>query len=146
MTAPHALPRLFLLVLAAVLLAWSGPAEAFGKRRQEQLTQLQSAYAAAIRWGEFEQAWEVVDPAYRQAHPLTELELSRYQQLQVSGYREIGVVPDTDGGVVRLIELRVINRNTMAERSLRYRERWRWDDQAKRWWIADGLPDFWQGQ
>lgn len=42
--------------------------------------------------------------------------------------------------------LRVINRNTQAERLVRSIELWRWDAERKRWWLASGLPDLWQGQ
>jgi hypothetical protein len=40
----------------------------------------------------------------------------------------------------------VINKHTMAERSLRYREQWRWDLEAKRSWMVEGLPDLWNGE
>jgi hypothetical protein len=48
--------------------------------------------------------------------------------------------------VLRNVELRVINKHNMAERSLRYREEWRWDPEAKRWWLVVGLPDLWDGE
>jgi hypothetical protein len=49
---------------------------------------------------------------------------------------------------MRDIEIGVINRNTLAERTVRYRERWRYDEAAKTWWLArpagfwpiDGTP------
>lgn len=141
-----ALFRVALFAMLAVLLALPPAAQALSRGQRNQLQQMQDNYAAAIRWGEFEQAWQLVDPDYRQAHPLSDLELQRYAQVQVSGYRDIGSSNDADGHVVRTIELRVINRHTMAERSLRYQERWRWDAEAKRWWIVDGLPDLWNGQ
>lgn len=135
---------------AAVLLALlflAGPAAAAGKRLQRsQLEQVQNAYSAAIRWGEFEQAWELVDPAYRALHPMTTLAFERYQHVQISGYADKNSSVADDGTVVRNIELRVINKHTMAERSLRYREEWRWDPEAKRWWLAVGLPDLWNGE
>jgi hypothetical protein len=48
--------------------------------------------------------------------------------------------------VVRDVEIRVINRNTQAERTVRVREVWRWDAKAKQWWLASGLPDLWKGE
>lgn len=134
------------LLLASLLLA-SLPAQALGKRKQgQQLEQMQSALAAAIRWGEFEEAWELVDPRYRQAHPMTDLTLARYQQVQVSGYADRTSSVADDGSVLRNIDLRVINKHTMAERTVRYRELWRWDPEARRWWLAGGLPDLWDGE
>lgn len=135
---------LAVLMLALLVMA---PASALGKRKKgNQLEAAQTAYAAAIRWGEFEQAWEFLDPAYREAHPMTELGFERYKQIEVSGYTDRGSVAGEDGSVIRTIELRIINRHTMAERSQRYREQWRWDPEAKRWWMVLGLPDLWGGE
>ncbi len=44
---------------------------------------------------------------------------------------------------MREIEIGVINRNTLTERSVRYRERWRYDEAAQTWWLVSGLPDLW---
>ena len=135
---------LIVLVLALVVAASAG---AVGKRKKgSQLEAMQMAYATAIRWGEFEDAWQLVDPAYREAHPMTELAFERYQQVQISVYTDTNRTNDAEGNVIRNIELRVINKHTMAERTERYREQWRWDPASKRWWLAVGLPDLWQGQ
>jgi len=139
---PMSLRWMLLLVLA--LVAFS--AQAAGARQRAKLEQTQNAYAAAIRWGDFEGAWTFVEPAYAGAHPMGEFELRRYEQIQVSGYRDLSSLVEPDDVVVRLIEVRVINRHTQAERTLRYRERWRWDAEAKRWWLVGGLPDFWEDQ
>jgi hypothetical protein len=45
-----------------------------------------------------------------------------------------------DESVAREIELRVVNRHTQAERTVRVRETWRYDEEAKRWWQTEGLP------
>ncbi|NDK38943.1 hypothetical protein DT603_08830 [Pseudoxanthomonas gei] len=141
--------RGWLKILAVLMLALviAAPAGALAKRKKGgQLDAMQAAYAAAIRWGEFEQAWELVDPAYRQAHPMSELAFERYQQVQISGYSDRNSSLADDGSVTRNVELRVINKHTMAERTLRYREQWRWDADAKRWWLVVGLPDLWDGE
>lgn len=132
----------FLLLLAAALLLPGCAATGKG----EALHRAQYAWSAAVRWGDFEAAWNLVDPAYREQRPLTEVELERYRQVQVTHYRELGVQPTSDGTVVRDIDIGVVNRHTMAERGLRYREAWRWDEQAGTWWITGGLPDFWRGE
>lgn len=136
-----------LAAVLMVLLLVAAPADAAGKRRQRsQLEQMQNAYSAAIRWGEFEQAWALVDPTYREAHPMTPLAFERYQQVQISGYIDKNSSVADDGSVLRNIELRVINKHTMAERSLRYQEQWRWNPESKRWWLVVGLPDLWGGE
>ena len=128
------------------LLAMLAPAHAQSRMQRGKLQQVQDAYAASIRWGEFENAWQAVDPAYRAEHPMTELEFERYKQVQISGYRDLSSRGGPDGTVERAVELRVINKHTMAERTERYVERWRWDPQAKRWWLVVGLADLWKGQ
>jgi hypothetical protein len=134
-----------MLVLVGLMTAWlSADAQSF--RQRGKLTEVQDAYAASVRWGDFENAWQAVDPAYRQEHPMTDLEFERYQQVQISGYRDISRRSGPEGTVERQIELRVINKHTMAERTLRYLERWRWDPEAKRWWLVVGLPDLWNGE
>ena len=128
------------------LLAVLTPAGAQSRLQRGKLQQVQDAYAASIRWGDFENAWQAVDPAYRAEHPMTELEFERYKQIQISGYRDLSTRGGPDGTVERAVELRVINKHTMAERTERYVERWRWDPEAKRWWLVVGMPDLWKGQ
>ena len=107
------------------------------------LDETQYAYSAAIRWGDFEGACNLVDPKVRKEHPLTDIDFSRYKQVQISGYRDQGGSMTPDGEVTRDIEIGVINRNTLAERTVRYRERWRYDEEAQTWWLTSGLPNLW---
>lgn len=111
--------------------------------RNTQLDTVQYAYSAAIRWGDFEGAWNLVDPAYRKAHPMSDLEFERYKQVQISAYHDLGAQVGADTAS-REIQIGVINRNTLVERDARYTERWRYDPVAKTWWLATGLPDLWQ--
>jgi hypothetical protein len=133
--------RWLLVALLGALLA----ACATGRAQMSELDKLQYAWSAAIRWGDFEGAWNLLDPEYRKAHPLTDIELSRYKQIQVSGYHDLGsqVLPEQ---ARREVEIGVVNRNTMAERSIRYTEEWRYDPETKTWWVESGLPDFWAGE
>ena len=108
------------------------------------LQQAQYAYSAAIRWGDFEGAWNMVDPEYRKAHPMTDLEFERYKQLQISAYHDLGARAG-DGVASREVQIGVINRNTLVERQARYTERWRYDAEGKVWWLTVGLPDLWEG-
>ncbi|MNO00395.1 hypothetical protein D3C81_2202760 [compost metagenome] len=66
--------------------------------------------------------------------------------MQISGYRELRSSAGAENEVLRDVELRVINRNTQAERIVRTRETWRWDPASKQWWLASGLPDLWRGE
>lgn len=124
----------------------SGVASAGSRAQARALETTQAAYTAAVRWSDFDAAHGFVEPTYAQAHPLSDLERSRYEQVQISGYRELRVGEDANGDLRREVELRVINRNTQAERLVRSIELWRWDAEHKRWWLASGLPDLWKGQ
>lgn len=110
--------------------------------RDRALHEAQYAWSAAIRWGDFDGALHLVDPAWREAHPLTDLERERYAQVQISSYRDVGgsVQGDT---ARRAIDVGVVNRHTLAERRLRHVEHWRWDPVAETWWVTNGLPDLW---
>jgi hypothetical protein len=133
--------RWLLVALLGALLAGC----ATNQRQMTALEEAQYAWSAAIRWGDFEGAWNMLDPETRKAHPLTDLELSRYKQIQVSAYHDLGAQVLTDRAR-REVEIGVVNRNTMAERSMRYTEEWRFDATTKTWWVTSGLPDFWAGQ
>lgn len=143
MTTMRTAMRLPSIVLLCCLVLASACASGAGKG--EKLQRAQYSYSAAIRWGDFEGAWTMVDPAYREAHPMTDAEFERYKQIQVSHYRD-GAVEAGKNEAARAIEIGVINRHTMAERSLRYTEHWRYDPEAKTWWVVNGLPDFWAGE
>ncbi|SFL13681.1 hypothetical protein [Lysobacter sp. cf310] len=136
--------RLLKVLLLLCLCAVAGGALA--SKKTNELERNQYAWSGAVRWGEFEQAQNLIDPIYRKAHPVTALELERYKQVQVSSYRDVGSSLDKERGLaVRDIEIGVINRHTQAERTVRYREEWRWDPIAKTWWLTSGLPDLWDG-
>ncbi|MCE7032181.1 hypothetical protein LY625_06040 [Lysobacter sp. GX 14042] len=136
--------RLIKLLLLASVIAVT--ACATGGSASDALEKAQYAWSGAIRWGDFAGARNLVDPEVRQARPLSELELARYEQVQVSSYRSSGASTDIDAGIaVREVRIGVINRHTMAEREVSYREQWRWDDQARTWWLTSDLPDLWGG-
>ncbi|WP_159016810.1 hypothetical protein [Cognatiluteimonas profundi] len=132
----------FPLLLALLL---SACATAGRMDRNQALQQAQYAYSAAIRWGDFEGAWNMVEPAFRSAHPMTDLDFERYKQLQVSGYTELGAQGTTDTAE-REIQIGVINRNTLVEHQVRYTELWRYEPVAKTWWLTVGLPNLSQAQ
>jgi uncharacterized protein YceK len=141
MRAMPMLRRAWILLLAVLLAGCAS-----SRPQMSALEQIQYDYSAAIRWGDFEGAWQVVDPEYRKAHPLTELEFERFKHIQVSGYNDLASQALADGTARREIQVGVINKHNMTERSIRYTELWRYDAATKRWWIVNGLPDFWQGQ
>lgn len=141
-TAPM---RLLQFLLLACVLALGACAS--GSSARDALERAQYAWSGAIRWGDFAGARNLVDPEVRAARPLSEMEMARYEQVQVSSYRSTGASTDLDAGLAaREVRIGVINRHTMAEREVAYREQWRWDEQAGTWWLTSDLPDLWSGR
>ena len=130
---------LTLFAALALLAACAAP-----KHQMGALERMQYAYSAAIRWGDFEGAWMLVDPEYRKEHPLTDLELERYKQIQIAGYRDLASQTMPNGDVVREIQIDLVNRHTLTERSTRYTEHWHFEPETKTWWLVTGLPDLWK--
>ncbi len=131
------------LLIAVLLVSMAGTALA--ARKRGDLDRNQYAFSAAIRWGDFEGAWTMVDPKVREEKPMTAVNFSRYEQIQVTSYRELASMSGPDGTVLHEIQIEVVNRNTLSQRRVRFTEVWRYDAEAKTWWVA-GLPDFWQGK
>lgn len=102
-------------------------------------------YAGAVRFSDLERAYEFVDPKLRIEKPISRLEWERYAQVQFTGYLVKAKEPAGQGEVRQLVEVRLINRHTQVERTLLVRELWRWDAEAKQWWLTTGLPDISQG-
>ncbi len=114
------------------------------KSKETLLTETLRLYHATIRWQSIEQAESFIDPAYREAHPLTALELERYRQVRFTGYSEGGTVPVSDTEVRQGVEITLVNVNTQASRTIVDRQIWKYDTAGKRWMLASGLPDITQ--
>lgn len=128
------------LPLLAAMLVLAGCATKID--RGSALQEAQYAWSAAIRWGDFEGAFNMLDPKVRAEHPVSELEFARYKQVQISEYRDLAAQV-RDNTAVREIRIGVINRHTLVERQVRYTESWRYDPATKTWWVTSGLPDLW---
>lgn len=97
-------------------------------------------FSSAMRWGDFDAAYDFVDPKTKVEHPLTDIDRGRFKQLEVSAY-EVIAKKDGEGTVDQQVKLELINRNTQLPRSITYHEHWRWDDTSQHWWLVSGLPD-----
>jgi hypothetical protein len=97
-------------------------------------------FSSDIRWGDFDAAYDFVDPKTKIEHPLTAVDSERFKQIEVSGYDVIASLHG-EGTVDQRIQLQIVNRNTQVPRTVVYHEHWRWDATVKRWWLTTGLPD-----
>jgi len=113
--------------------------------RSNTLTTTLKAYGSTLRWGNFQSATQFIDPAIRSAHPLSRLDLARYQQVRVSEYDDgAGPVPAGELGAQQTAQISVINIHTQAERTIVDHQTWRYDEKSKHWWLTSGLPDITQ--
>ena len=127
------------LLLALVLALLAACASTGGTKRTDAMTE----YEAAVRWNEFDDAWAFVDPAVREERPLSDLERERFRQIQVTGYGLRSRTISPDGlHLEQVVEIRLVNRHTQVERVLTDHQTWKYDAEAKRWWLTSGLPDF----
>lgn len=111
------------------------------KSKEAILDDTLKTYAATMRWGDMTQGLGFVDPAYLQAHPMTDLDLARYKQVRVTAYDDQPAAPVSETEVRQTVEIGLVNVNTQAARSVIDNQVWRYDEKAKRWWLTTGLPD-----
>jgi hypothetical protein len=110
--------------------------------RSESLTNTLKAYASTVRWGDLASAMQFVDPAGRTSHPVTALDMARYQQVRVTEYNDdVGPVPVSDTEVRQTVRISLVNVNTQAERTITDQQTWHYDAATRHWWLTSGLPD-----
>lgn len=132
------------LVLVAALLLAGCPASNPQKQKQ---TETMDRFEALVRWSQFDVLVDYMHPDWLDENPVTQLDVDRLKQFQVSQYRVRQVVAMENGeGVDRLVELRLYHIHTARERTIQYVESWRWDDERERWMLWSGLPDVTQGR
>lgn len=137
------LARLALVLLAALLLAGC-PAT---QQKNQKQTETFDRFEALVRWNQPDALVDFMHPDYLAENPITQLDVDRLKQFQVSQYRVRQIVALEDGsGVDRLVELRMYHVHTARERTIQYVESWRWDEERERWMLHSGLPDVTQGR
>lgn len=137
MRMPLSFVRPFLACLLLALLA----ACANGGSRNELRDRALFAYAGAVRWGQIDDALSLVDPVYLEKHPFTALDRSRFEQVRITGYDVKGSEQLDENRLGQIVEIRLVNEHTQAERSIVDRQIWQWDEARKTWWLTTGLPD-----
>ena len=98
-------------------------------------------YAAALRWGDFQSAWNFVDPAVRAVHPLTAQQKALYNTVRVAEYDASGPMADGPDTIEQTATIGLIVKSSQRVYSVVDRQTWHWDAKAKHWWLESGLPD-----
>jgi uncharacterized protein YceK len=128
-----------IVIAGAVLLLLAGCATLQNKnvRRDDTL----DSYAAALRWGDFQGAWNYVDPAVRAAHPLTPQQKALYDTVRVAQYDAEGAVATGPDTLQQTAQISLIVKSSQRVYSVLDHQTWHWDAEAKHWWLESGLPD-----
>jgi len=126
-----------LALLAAVLLL-AGCATQTHTR--DLLTVTLYDYSGAIRWNRVDVATGWLDPEVKSI-AVKPLDLQRFEQVQITGYDVKGSEWLAEHRYAQVVEVRLVNKHTQAERSIVDRQVWRFDPENRRWLLTTGLPD-----
>jgi len=131
------LAAMFAVLLLALSACASSPSGSASDRDM-----ILRGYSIAVRWSDWDQALEFIDPRVREAHPFTDFDREHYKQFEITSYqvKSIAMAPD-ELSLHQRVELKLVNRNTQVERELIDNQEWAFDPVAKTWWLTSGLPD-----
>lgn len=104
-------------------------------------------YERAVRWGKMAEAMQFLDPTSEAALALKPLELERWAQFEVKGYRKQTEALVDDEGVARqVVEIELLNRHTQTPKTVLDRQEWKFDKELGQWRLTSGLPMLQQAQ
>jgi uncharacterized lipoprotein len=103
---------------------------------------MREEYGRAVRWSEWDLAWQFIDPTQRKSLVLPGEEQDRLKDVQVTAYNVRNAEPQPDGTIKQLVEVHYIDKATQIEKTARVNEVWRTDDNGEHWWLTTGLPEF----
>jgi hypothetical protein len=129
------MPILLVLLMTLLLVGCGQKAT-----RERSLDLTLKGYAKVVRWNEFERALKFIDPELKEKLTPKGVEWERYSQIKVSGYQEAPPVTEEDGTVTSVVRIEVYNIHTLKERAITDRQSWRYDEEAKNWFLTTGLP------
>jgi len=126
-----------LLLLGMVVLA--GCAALESKSRMEQLDNLTRGYAKALAWSDFEVAYTATKAAQQAPLP----DAAALKDIKITSYEPAAPLVEQDGKTVkRVARIRYVHTSRMTERSLTTEEEWKYSDEAERWFLQSGFPQF----
>jgi len=126
-----------ILLLGMAVLA--GCAAMESRSRMEQLDNLMRGYAKALEWSDFEVAYTATQAA--QVAPLPDA--AALKEIKITAYEPATPLVEQDGKTIRRVaRIRYVHTSRMAERSLTTNEEWQYSDEAGRWYLQSGFPQF----
>ena len=132
--------KVILFIGMLILLGLLGACDTLDEKDRKR-TETMDRFEAIVRWNQFDSMVDFMHPDWLEENPVTSLEIERLHQFRVSQYTARQVLSDADGGIDRLVQLRLYNKHTAREKVVEYVESWRWDDERERWMLHSGLPD-----
>lgn len=128
--------RLVALVVASLLLASCGNSKSDLKLLDETL----KAYTSMMRWADITATVEFIDPEKRAEFTPTSFERERWKQVRIGGVKAQAPTPIGETEMQQIVGIDLINVNTQNVRTISTVNRWRYDAEAKKWWLMNGLP------
>ena len=134
--------RRIVIVGVALLLAGCATLQNKNTLRDDTL----DGYAAALRWGDIQGAWNYVDPAVRAERPLTAQQKALYDTVRVAEYTASGPMATDADTIQQTAQISLIVKTSQRVYNVLDHQTWHWDAKAKHWWLESGLPDINPGQ
>lgn len=126
----------------ALLLAATLPACGSVKKDKMVVT-LQNAtnsYQSALRWGYYENAYGFMDPEKRKDRDLPD----NLEGIRLTGYDVVQapIAKKDSDTAMQIVKIEYLHEDTQVVKELTDRQVWRYDEEAKKWWLESGLPNF----
>ena len=136
MQVSKAVRHWLLLIVLSVL---GGCAALESKSRMEQLDNLTRGYAKALAWSDFATAYSATQAALKSPLPETDT----LKGIKITAYEPAASLVAQDGQTIRRVaQIRYVHTSRMAERSLSVDEEWVYSEEAGRWFLVSGFPQF----
>ena len=98
------------------------------------------AYLRAIRWGEYEAAY-----AFKKLrgpdNKITDFEDLRQVRVTAFNVQET-ILSEDKSSIVRVVDFQYYRITNVTVKNLIDHQKWEYDEQANRWYLTSGLPDF----
>jgi hypothetical protein len=125
------------LILGVVVL--TGCASLESRSRLEQFDQLTRGYAKALAWSEFEVAYSATKASLETPLP----DATALKDIKITAYEPAVPLVEQEGKTIkRIAHIRYVHTSRMAELSLSTNEEWKYSDEAGRWFLYSGFPQF----